>query len=69
MNEVANAVAAAVQEQGAATQEITRSTLYAPQGSKHVSENISGVRTPQPPTTSRLLPRCWRPRVSSSGAR
>ena len=36
VNEVATAIAAAVQEQGAATQEITRSTQYAAQGTKNV---------------------------------
>jgi len=44
VNEVATAIAAAVQEQGAATQEITRSTQYAAQGTKNVSENITGVK-------------------------
>src|SRR3569623_1277097 len=44
-NEVATAIAAAVQEQGAATQEITRSTQYAAQGTKNVTENITGVKT------------------------
>ena len=44
VNEVATAIAAAVQEQGAATQEITRSTQYAAQGTKNVSDNISGVK-------------------------
>jgi len=44
VNEVATAIAAAVQEQGAATQEITRSTQYAAQGTKNVSENMSGVK-------------------------
>jgi methyl-accepting chemotaxis protein len=33
-----------VQEQGAATEEITRSTQYAAQGTKNVSENITGVK-------------------------
>jgi methyl-accepting chemotaxis protein len=45
VNEVATAIAAAVQEQGAATQEITRSTQYAAQGTKNVSENMMGVKT------------------------
>jgi len=45
VNEVATAIAAAVQEQGAATQEITRSTQFAAQGTKNVSENMSGVKT------------------------
>ena len=45
VNEVATAIAAAVQEQGAATQEITRSTQYAAQGTKNVSDNIVGVKT------------------------
>jgi len=44
VNEVATAIAAAVQEQGAATQEITRSTQYAAQGTKNVSDNIVGVK-------------------------
>ena len=38
------AIAAAVQEQGAATQEITRSMQYAAQGTKNVSDNITGVK-------------------------
>jgi methyl-accepting chemotaxis protein len=45
VNEVATAIAAAVQEQGAATQEITRSTQYAAQGTKNVADNITGVKT------------------------
>ena len=45
VNEVATAIAAAVQQQGAATQEITRSTQYAAQGTKNVSDNIMGVKT------------------------
>jgi methyl-accepting chemotaxis protein len=44
VNEVATAIAAAVQEQGAATQEITRSTQFAAQGTKNVSDNIIGVK-------------------------
>jgi len=45
VNEVATAIAAAVQEQGTATQEITRSMQYAAQGTKNVSDNITGVKT------------------------
>jgi methyl-accepting chemotaxis protein len=45
VNEVATSIAAAVQQQGAATQEITRSTQYAVQGTKNVSENMTGVKT------------------------
>jgi methyl-accepting chemotaxis protein len=45
VNEVATAIAAAVQQQGAATQEITRSTQHAAQGTKNVSDNIIGVKT------------------------
>jgi methyl-accepting chemotaxis protein len=45
VNEVATAIAAAVHEQGAATQEITRSTQYAAQGTKNVSQSILGVKT------------------------
>src|SRR5438477_104445 len=44
VNEVATAIAAAVHQQGAATQEITRSTQFAAQGTKNVSENITGVK-------------------------
>ena len=44
VNEVATAIAAAVQQQGAATQEITRITQYAAQGTKNVSDNITGVK-------------------------
>ena len=45
VNEVATTIAAAVEEQGAATQEITRSTQHAAQGTRNVSENITGVKT------------------------
>jgi methyl-accepting chemotaxis protein len=45
VNEVATAIAAAVEEQGAATQEISRNTQYAAQGTRNVSENIAGVKT------------------------
>jgi len=45
VNEVATAIAAAVEEQGAATQEISRSTQLAAQGTRNVSENITGVKT------------------------
>ncbi len=44
VNEVATAIAAAVQQQGAATQEITCSTQFAAQGTKNVSDNITGVK-------------------------
>jgi methyl-accepting chemotaxis protein len=43
VNEVATAIAAAVEEQGAATQEITRSTQQAAQGTQNVADNIVGV--------------------------
>jgi len=45
VNEVATAIAAAVQEQGAATQEISRSTQFAADGTKNVSDNITGVKS------------------------
>ena len=44
VNEVATAIAAAVQQQGVATKEITRSTQFAAQGTKNVSDNITGVK-------------------------
>jgi methyl-accepting chemotaxis protein len=44
VNEVATAIAAAVEEQGAATQEISRNTQYAAQGTRNVAENIVGVK-------------------------
>jgi methyl-accepting chemotaxis protein len=43
VNEVATAIATAVEEQGSATQEITRSTQQAAKGTKNVSDNIIGV--------------------------
>jgi methyl-accepting chemotaxis protein len=43
-NEVATAIAAAVRQQAAATQEITRSTQFAVRGTKNVSDNITGVK-------------------------
>jgi len=44
VNEVATAIAAAVQQQGTATQEIARSTQIASQGTRNVSDNITGVK-------------------------
>ena len=44
VNEVAIAIAAAVEEQGSATQEIARSTQFAARGTKNVSDNITGVK-------------------------
>ena len=44
VNEVATAIAAAVEEQGAATQEISRNTQHAAQGTRNVAENIAGVK-------------------------
>jgi len=43
VNEIASAIAAAVQEQGAATHEITRNTQEAARGTTEVSRNITGV--------------------------
>jgi methyl-accepting chemotaxis protein len=43
VNGVASAIAAAVEQQGAAMQEIARSTQRAAQGTKVVSDNINGV--------------------------
>ena len=43
MNEIASAIAAAVEQQGAATQEITRNTQEAARGTGEVSRNITGV--------------------------
>ena len=69
VNEVATAIAAAVQEQGAATQEITRSTQFAAQGTKNVSDNITGVKADADaaaarPTTSSRPRRRWKRRAS-----
>jgi methyl-accepting chemotaxis protein len=43
MNEIASAIAAAVEQQGAATHEITRNTQEAARGTGEVSRNITGV--------------------------
>ena len=43
VNETAAAIASAVEEQGAATQEISRNVLQAAQGTQEVSGNIAGV--------------------------
>ncbi|MDR3464957.1 MAG: HAMP domain-containing methyl-accepting chemotaxis protein [Xanthobacteraceae bacterium] len=43
VSEVATAIAAAVEQQGAATQEITRNTQQAATGTRDVSDNITGV--------------------------
>jgi len=44
VNETAAAIAAAVEEQAAATQEISRNVVQAAQGTQEVSGNIVGVR-------------------------
>jgi methyl-accepting chemotaxis protein len=43
VSEVSSSIAAAVEEQGTATQEITRSTQEASRGTQEVSSNIAGV--------------------------
>ncbi len=43
MDEIAASIASAVEEQGAATQEISRNVQQAAQGTHEVSENITGV--------------------------
>ena len=43
MDQVSGAIAAAVEQQGAATQEITRNMQKVAQATEHVSSNISGV--------------------------
>jgi methyl-accepting chemotaxis protein len=43
INQISSAIAAAVEEQGAATQEIARNVEQAATGTKEVSSNISGV--------------------------
>jgi methyl-accepting chemotaxis protein len=43
VNEISSSIAAAVEEQGAATQAIARSVQDAASGTDQVSQNISGV--------------------------
>ena len=43
VSEVATAIAAAIEEQGAATREISRNTQQAAEGTRNVSNNIGGV--------------------------
>jgi methyl-accepting chemotaxis protein len=43
VNDVAVSIAAAVKQQGTATQEISRSTQQAAQSTRHVSDNVNGV--------------------------
>ncbi|MDX2168990.1 MAG: methyl-accepting chemotaxis protein [Deltaproteobacteria bacterium] len=43
VSQIATSIASAVEEQGAATQEITRNTQHAAQGTKDVSENVAGI--------------------------
>ena len=45
VNEISTAIASAVEEQGAATQEISRNVQQAAHGTTEVSSNISGVTT------------------------
>jgi methyl-accepting chemotaxis protein len=44
MSEIASTIASAVEEQGAATQEISRNVQQAAQGTQQVSSNITGVQ-------------------------
>ena len=44
MSEIASTIAAAVEEQGAATQEISRNVQQAAQGTQQVSANITDVQ-------------------------
>ena len=44
LSEISSTVAAAVEEQGAATQEISRNVQQAAQGTHQVSSNIAGVQ-------------------------
>ena len=44
MNEIAAAIASAVEEQGSATQEIARNVQQAALGTTEISSNVSGVR-------------------------
>ena len=44
MNEIASAIASAVEEQGSATQEIARNVQQAALGTTEISSNVSGVR-------------------------
>ncbi len=44
MSEISATIAAAVEEQGAATQEISRNIRHAPQGTSQVSSNITDVQ-------------------------
>ncbi len=44
MSEIASTIASAVEEQGAATQEISRNVQQAAQGTQQVSANITGVQ-------------------------
>jgi methyl-accepting chemotaxis protein len=45
VSEISSAIAAAVEEQGAATQEIARNVEQAAQGTQEVNTNISGIQT------------------------
>ncbi len=44
MNEIAAAIASAVEEQGSATQEIARNVQQAALGTNEISSNVTGVR-------------------------
>jgi methyl-accepting chemotaxis protein len=44
MNEIAAAIAGAVEEQGSATQEIARNVQQAAAGTTEISSNVTGVR-------------------------
>jgi methyl-accepting chemotaxis protein len=44
VNEIASAIASAVEEQGAATREIANNVSQAAEGTSEVSSNIAGVR-------------------------
>jgi methyl-accepting chemotaxis protein len=52
INEIASAIASAVEQQGAATQEIARNVQEAARGTQEVSSNISGIRESIATTTA-----------------
>ncbi len=63
LSEISSAIAAAVEGQGAATQEISRNIQQASIGTRQVSSNIAEVRA-APARPARRRPRCCRRRRS-----
>jgi uncharacterized protein YoxC len=70
LSEISSVIAAAIEEQGAATQEIARNVQQAAHGTQQVSTNITDVPRPvRPPRRYFPPPNCWPVTRAASSSR